>query len=87
MKDNLEHIFKNLENKFDTEGKPKNNLTKEIIQEQMLLDITTALPERGTLSTTVFQQYPELLYRLFSPGAKSTGSFLKKFINSKGAKS
>lgn len=48
--------------KFTSNGKPKYNLTRETVNEQILIDISTALPERGTVTETVFEQYPELLY-------------------------
>lgn len=46
---------------FSSKGKPLNNLTVEELGEQMLVDVREMLPERSNITTTIFEDYPDLL--------------------------
>jgi hypothetical protein len=46
---------------WDSKGKPKYNLEQTYITEDLLIRLNKALPERNTVNTTVFDDYPELL--------------------------
>lgn len=47
-------------NDWNTKGQPKFNLDLTEITEELLLDLKSALPERNTVNTTIFEDYPTL---------------------------
>lgn len=47
-------------NQWNYKGKPKYNIEQTIIFEDLLVDLNKALPERNTVNTTIFEDYPNL---------------------------